>query len=55
MTDRYHGWITPFITAYLQENGLVSVSNNFFSLNKIGEDFLSYIEAKKYPIQEKGL
>lgn len=55
MTNRYHGWITPFITAYLQEKDLVSVSNNFFSLNKIGIDFLVYIEARKYPIQEKEL
>ncbi len=55
MTNRYRGWITPFITAYLQEKGLVSVSNNFFSLNKSGEEFLEYIEAKRYSIEEKEL
>lgn len=54
-TDRYQGWITPFITAYLQEKELVSVRDNFFSLNKIGEEFLTYIEGKKYPIEEREL
>lgn len=54
-TDRYDGWITPFITAYLQENGLISVADNFFRLNKIGEEFLNYIETKGYKISEKGL
>jgi len=54
-TDRYDGWITPFITAYLQENGLVSIADNFFRLNKIGEEFLTYIEKKKYKISEKVL
>ena len=54
-TDRYDGWITPFITAYLQENGLVSVADNFFRLNKIGEDFLTFIEGKGYKISEKEL
>lgn len=54
-TDRYDGWITPFITAHLQENGLVSVADNFFRLNKIGEDFLNYIEGKRYKISDKEL
>lgn len=54
-TDRYDGWITPFITAHLQENDLVSVSDNFFRLNKTGKDFLDYIESRKYPILSKEL
>lgn len=54
-TDRYDGWITPFITAYLQKNGLVSVADNFFRLNKIGEDFLNYIEDKEYKRSDKEL
>jgi hypothetical protein len=54
-TDRYDGWITPFITAYLQENGLVSVADNFFRLNKIGEEFLNYIETKGHKRSKKEL
>ncbi len=54
-TDKYDGWITPFITAYLQENGLVTVADNFFRINKIGEDFLSYVESKAYKISDKEL
>ncbi len=54
-TDRYHGWITPFITAYIQERRLVTVSNNFFSLTQLGEKFLDYIKSKGYQIQEKEL
>jgi hypothetical protein len=55
MTDRYKGWITPFITAYLQEKGLVNVADNYFSLNKIGEEFLEYLEETDYQIKEKDL
>lgn len=55
MTNRYNGWITPFITAYIQEKGLTTVSDNFFSLTKTGEEFLEYIKSKGYPIQEKEL
>ena len=55
MTNRYNGWITPFITAYIQEKNLTIVSDNFFSLTKTGEEFLDYIKSKRYPIQEKEL
>lgn len=55
MTNRYHGWITPFITAYIQEKGLTFVSDNFFSLTKTGEEFLDYIKSKRYPTQEREL
>jgi hypothetical protein len=30
-TDRYDGWITPFITQYLQENQLLSVADNYYN------------------------
>lgn len=54
-TNRYHGWITPFITAYLQENDLVKVENNFFSLTKKGTEFLEYTENKEYPLSKERL
>lgn len=55
MTDRYRGWITPFIVAYIQEKGIVVVSDNFFSITNLGEDFLDYIEQKGYKIKDKEL
>lgn len=54
-TDRYDGWITPFITQYLQENQLLSVADNYYKMEKLGESFLKYIEDKGYSIQEKPL
>jgi len=54
-TDRYDGWITPFITAYLQENGLVKVSDNFFILEDKGFNFLDYLDKMKYPLTKKTL
>lgn len=54
-TDRYDGWITPFITAHLQDNKIVNVAENFYSLTKLGSDFLNYIERRKYPVLEKAL
>lgn len=54
-TDRYDGWITPFITQYLQDNQLLSVADNFYKIEKRGEDFLKYIESKNYPVQDKPL
>lgn len=54
-TDRYDGWITPFITQYLQENQLVSVADNYYKLEKPGEVFLKYIEDKGYSVMDKPL
>jgi len=54
-TDRYDGWITPFITQYLQENQLLSVADNYYKLEKSGEIFLKYIEDKGYSTQDKPL
>lgn len=54
-TDRYDGWITPFITQYLQDNQLLSVSDNYYKIEKLGEDFLKYIENKGYSTQDKPL
>lgn len=54
-TDRYDGWITPFITQYLQDNQLLSVADNYYKLEKRGEDFLKYIEGKGYSTQDKPL
>jgi len=54
-TDRYDGWITPFITQYLQDNQLLSVADNYYKIEKLGEDFLKYIENKGYSTQDKPL
>jgi hypothetical protein len=54
-TDRYDGWITPFITQYLQDNNLLSVADNYYKIEKLGEDFLKYIEDKGYSTQDKPL
>jgi len=54
-TDRYDGWITPFITQYLQENQLISVADNYYKLEKSGITFLNYVENKNYPVLEKQL
>lgn len=52
-THRYDGWITPFFTAYLEENGLVSVSNNYYHMEKLGFDFLDYLEKMGYSEKDK--
>ena len=54
-TDRYDGWITPFITQYLQDNQLLSVADNYYKIEKRGNDFLKYIEDKGYSTQDKPL
>lgn len=54
-TDRYDGWITPFITQYLQDNQLLSVADNYYKIEKRGEYFLKYVEDKGYSIQDKPL
>lgn len=52
-TRRYDGWITPFFTAYLEENNLVSVSNNFYHLEKLGFEFLDYLDKMDYSEKDK--
>ncbi len=54
-TDRYDGWITPFITGHLQGNEIVKVADNYYTLTKFGEEFLKYIEKRNYPLLEKKL
>ena len=53
-TNRYDGWITPFFTAYLEENNLVSVSDNYYQMEKLGFDFLDYLEKMGYSEKDKG-
>jgi len=52
-THRYDGWITPFFTAYLEENGLVSVSDSYYHMEKLGFDFLDYFEKMGYSEKDK--
>lgn len=52
-TRRYDGWITPFFTAYLEENNLVSVSNNYYHMEKLGFEFLDYIDKLGYSEEDK--
>lgn len=52
-THRYDGWITPFFTAYLEENGLVSVSEGYYHMEKLGFDFLDYLEKSRYSEKDK--
>jgi len=52
-TSRYDGWITPFFTAYLEENNLVSISNNYYHMEKLGFGFLDYLEKMGYSEKDK--
>lgn len=52
-TNRYDGWITPFFTAYLEENNLVSVSDGYYHMEKLGFDFLDYLEKMGYSEKDK--
>lgn len=52
-TKNYDGWITPFFTAYLEENNLVSVSDNFYHMEKLGFEFLEYLEKINYSEKDK--
>lgn len=52
-TRKYDGWITPFFTAYLEENSLVSVSDNYYHLEKPGFEFLDYLEKMGYSEKDK--
>jgi len=52
-THRYDGWITPFFTAYMEENNLVSVSEGYYHMEKLGFDFLDYLEKMGYSEKDK--
>lgn len=54
-TRKYDGWIAPFLTAYLEENNLVSVSDGFYHMEKTGFDFLDYLEKMEYSEKDKEL
>lgn len=52
-TGKYDGWITPFFTSYLEENNLVSVSDNFYRMEPLGFEFLKYLNKMGYSEKDK--